>query len=885
MRSFAGLAPRQLRARRLRALLTAAGIVLGVAMILGVLLLSATIQGTFSDLFDSVYGRTDLVVSGSQSSGTLRQSTLREVRDTDGVEEAAGGIQARFNLIERSEQAEAPQPPPGSLPEGVTAPPDGEVAPAPPEIEVTGEPLNVAGREPGTTDFSDTETVEGREPRGGREIHLQRSWADANKIEVGDRIHLATPSGDARLEVVGLFQFETGLDFGGEGFATMPLGAARDLMDKPRGYDEILLTVSGGEDTIADVRRRLERALEKGAKVNTPDKKADEVESQLQAFNVILYFFAAMALFVGGFLIFNSFNMTVLQRIREIGMLRTLGATRGMVTRTVLTEAALLGLIGTLIGLALGVALAQGLVLITREVLEVPVGDVRLQEWAVAAAAATGVATSVLGALWPAARAGRTSPIRAVLGTEGLRSRPRARRGIAGIVLIVLGLGGAFWLGAAEETTPVVAAAGMTGTIAIFFGIALASPFVVAPLARVLSWPLRKAFGVEGRLAADAARANPGRTAATATGLMIGLALVVAVNSIGASFLRSIEEEFDRSFARDLTVQPRGFAPGQGPQQTIDRDLRGRLAKIPEAAVVARERFLFVPDLPSPRGEPKSDGLLFGFDPMQYEPIDSTDISGASRDEAFAAIEDGDVSVGEGHADEAGLEVGDELELDGPSGSRRARVAGIVETVVFGGQTLGMSLETMRDVWGVDQDSQLALKATSEDARAALERKVENIIDRDYPNLAVLSNDELKADVEEQVNQQFAIFYAIVAVAVFASLFGIVNTLSMSVIERTREIGVLRALGATRWQVRRQVGDESLVIGLIGALLGIVVGTGLGWALLKGLAAGVPGVVYSPPLATMAVVAVAGMVLGLIASVLPARRAARLDVIRALSYE
>jgi putative ABC transport system permease protein len=191
----------------------------------------------------------------------------------------------------------------------------------------------------------------------------------------------------------------------------------------------------------------------------------------------------------------------------------------------------------------------------------------------------------------------------------------------------------------------------------------------------------------------------------------------------------------------------------------------------------------------------------------------------------------------------------------------------------------------MRDIWGTDQDSQLALKATSAADRPALEREVERILDRDYPNLAVLSNEELKADIEQQVNQQFAIFYAIVAVAVFASLFGIVNTLSMSVIERTREIGVLRALGATRWQVRRQVGDESLVIGLIGALLGIVVGTGLGWALLKGLAAGVPGVVYSPPVATMAAVAVAGMVLGLIASVLPARRAARLDVIRALSYE
>jgi putative ABC transport system permease protein len=208
-----------------------------------------------------------------------------------------------------------------------------------------------------------------------------------------------------------------------------------------------------------------------------------------------------------------------------------------------------------------------------------------------------------------------------------------------------------------------------------------------------------------------------------------------------------------------------------------------------------------------------------------------------------------------------------------------------VETVLFGGQTVGMSLHTMKKVYGVTADSELALKATSKSARPALRHKVQGVVGRRYPNLAVLSNDQLKSKVEDQVNQQFAVFYAIVGVAIFASLFGIVNTLTMSVLERTREIGVLRALGASRWQVRRSIADESLVIGLIGALLGIAVGTGLGYALLQGLSSGIPGVEYRPPVSTMVGVAVAGIVLGLIASVLPARRAARLDVIKAISYE
>ena len=856
MRSFGSLAFRQVRARRLRALLTAAGIVLGVGMIFGVLLLAATIQRTFTDLFDSVYGKTDLVVSGTDQTG-LPHSTLREVRNTPGVEDAEANVFSVFNLVGESGRA------------GTSG----------------SDQLNVSGENPHTRDLTDSQTVAGRRARHGSQITLQESWADAHDLGIGDSVRLATPAGLARLRVVGLFQFSTGLDFGGQGFATMPLAKARVLMDKPRTFDEVDVIASGGQESINGVRHRLKGRFGSGTKVETPQKKSDEVESQLQGFNAILYFFAAMALFVGGFLIFNSFNMTVLQRMREIGMLRTLGATRGMVVRSVLREAAMLGLVGAALGVGVGVLLALGLVWLMREGLDFPVGDLRFTWVAPVAAVAVGLLTATLGALYPARRAGRIPPIRAILGAEGLRSRPHPRRAALGLVLIVAGLGGAFWLGAADETTTLVAAAGMLGTIAIFFGIAMLAPFVVRPMVAVLTWPLRRLFPVEGRLAAESARTDPGRTAATATGLMIGLALVVAVNSLGASFLSSISDEFDRSFARDLTVQPSGFAPGQGPQQTIANGLRDRLARIPEAKVVARERIVFTPDLPAPKGERRSDGLLFAFDPPQYEQVDTTEVSGAPRDQVFRRLRHGEVTVGKGQADETGVEVGDRIKLDGPSGSRTARVAGIVDTVVFGGQTVGMSLDTLRKVYGVTSDSELALKARSEEDRPILRHKVDRIVSRHYPNLAVLSNDELKSDVESRVNQQFGIFYAIVGVAIFASLFGIVNTLSMSVLERTREIGVLRAVGSTRWQVRRQVADESLVIGLIGALLGIAVGAVLGWALLEGLSSGIPGVTYQPPIGTMFFVAVAGIVLGLIASILPARRAARLDVIRALSYE
>jgi len=573
--------------------------------------------------------------------------------------------------------------------------------------------------------------------------------------------------------------------------------------------------------------------------------------------------------------------------MREIGMQRTLGASRGMIARSVLIEALALGLLGAALGMGLGVLLALGLIELMKG-FGFPIGNLRFTAIAPIAAIGTGLLTACLGALNPARRAGRIAPIRAILGTQGVRDELRPSRAVAGAALIAPGLAGAFLLGAADDTTTAVVAAGISGTIAIFFGIALLAPFLIRPLAAALSWPIRKLSPVEGRIAADSARSNPTRTAATATALMIGLALVVAVNTLGASFLHTVSDELDKSFARDLTVQPRGFAPGQGPQQTIAGGLTKRLAKIPEADVVTPMRLVFVSHLPAKMGSRKHPrGLLFGYDPAEFQKVDSSDFDTgkASREQGFAKVARGAVSVGRGYADEAGIEVGDTMLLEGPSGSHTAKVAGIVDTVFAAGQTVGMSLETMRDVFGIATDSQIALTATSDGTREELQGKVETILKRDYPNLTALSNDELKSDIEGQVSQQFGFFNAIVGVAIFVSLFGIINTLSMSVIERTREIGVLRALGTTRWQIRRTVGDESLVIAMIGALMGIVIGAGLGFALLKGLSFGIPGVSYTAPIGTMIAVAVAAVVLGIIASLFPARRAAKLDVVEALSYE
>ena len=252
----------------------------------------------------------------------------------------------------------------------------------------------------------------------------------------------------------------------------------------------------------------------------------------------------------------------------------------------------------------------------------------------------------------------------------------------------------------------------------------MVAPFVIRPLVRVLSWPLRWLFPVEGRLAADAARSDPGRTAATATALMIGLALVVAVNSLGSSFLKSISDEFDRSFARDLTVQPHGFAPGQGPQQTIAKGLREPPRPHPRGEVVARERFLFTHRPAGVAERRRARTASCWGSPRRSTSRWTRPTSRAPRARRCSPrMARGWVTIGRGWADETGLGVGDPITLRGPVGnSPDTRVAGVVDTVVFGGQTVSMSLRTMRDVYGVTADSELALKATSAAARPVLRR-------------------------------------------------------------------------------------------------------------------------------------------------------------------
>jgi putative ABC transport system permease protein len=853
--SLTGLSLRSLRARPLRSVLSAAAIVLGVGMVFGVLLLTGTIHSTFSRLYDSIYGNTDVVVSGEQSIGSLPQSTIDKVRAVPGVKAASGDVYSIFRTVKANGKVD----------------------------RARSAQIYIAGVDYAQPDTTSSKQVAGRNPITGRgEIEVASDWAKDHGVSVGDHLRLSTPTGIATLRVSGLYEFQGGLNLGGYGTGSMPAADARRVMDKPGVWDEIDVIAAGGVRP-ETLRKRLDAALGRGVEVATPNTKSDEAQKQIASLDIVLYFFSGIALFVGAFLILNAFNMTVFQRMREIGTLRALGASERRVARGILVEAFLLALAGSLAGLGLGAGLALLLVRAMQS-FGLPVSGLDFSWGAVIAALVTGLVATLAGATWPAVRAARTPPVQAMIGTaRGSRKVLTPRRAVIGLALFVPGavLGGFFWFGTASDS-PLVGIGAIVATMVLFLGMVRLAPFAVIPLVRVMARPLRRAMPAEGRLAADAAQSNPGRTAATAATLLVALSVVVVNATIASSFVGSVQSELDKRFARDLTVQPLGFQEGGPPQAGITRHLRDQIATMPEAGAVARRRSVFLPDLPGGG----HNGIIVGYDPAEYDRVDKMDYQGAPRAEVLRGLAAGGVVPAKSYAKAQGLHVGDRMRLEGPSGIRTAPVAGIADTFEAGGQSVQMSIGTMAAVYGVHNDSQLIVKASSPGQRGALDRRVQALLERDYPGLEALSNTEFKKSTTDAINQQFGFFNAIVAIAVLVGVLGIVNTLTMSVLERTREIGVLRALGASRWRVRRTMADESLLISMAGTLAGIGAGLVVAVIWVVGMReTRYPGMSMHLPLGLLIGIAVLGVVMGVLAAILPARRAARLDPLAALRYE
>jgi putative ABC transport system permease protein len=852
LRRYSGLSLRNLRARVQRTLLTATGIVLGVGIVVGVITLSDTMSSTFTELYSRAFGTAEITVTAAGGSGTFDEGAVEKIRGYEGVESAAPRLSLPASLILET-KGEAGLP------------------------EVRS--MRLFGVEPESAALATGfELVEGRFPEDGEELTLDGGTAEGAGLKVGDRVTVGTPRGPEKLELVGILRIPGG-SFGGFGFGMAPLPYTQEAFDEPGRISGIAVEPANGT-SVWEIRERLNRRLGDGLQAERSDTRTQQMSNQLQGFRISLLFFAGTALFVGAFLVFNALSMTILERTRELGMLRALGSTRAMIARSVIAEALILGLLGSVLGVLFGYAMARGLVYLFGRAFLFEMTDLVLSPFALASAIVVGVAVTVLAALYPALRAGRVSPVeamRARSGTTGAARRARHAARLAPLLgLLLVGIGAPWIYHLAKNLSAnldgLVYASGIAAVIGSFLGVSLVIPVLVRPLAALFSPILGLLFGVEGRMAAANATRNRGRTALTASALMVGISLVVAFAALGGSVLGSIRSYLEGSLGSDYVVEP----TGQNSDVAFSPELPERIEGIPGVEKTTSLASTVLRD-----GEEVN--VLFGVD-KNYPEIFRVNYA-AGGPEAFSELDGSGVLVGKQLAETRKLHVGSKIELPTPKGPKAYRIEGIVDNDTLGGGAgIYLSRQTLARDFNETEGEFVAIKATPGTDRDKLTRKVEEVL-KDYPQFSLYSNAEWKGKIESDFNRQYVFFYSIMGVSVAVSAFGVVNTLSMSVFERTREIGILRAVGTTRLQVGRLVIDEGIVISLIGCLVGVAVGSALGYLFVLGSGAGGFEVDFYYPRVPALAALLSALFIGVFAGLLPARSAACKSIVEAVQYE
>ena len=827
---------RSLLARKLRLLLSGLAVVLGVAFVSGTFVLTDTLGKVFDDLFEDVNAGSSVAVRGVPSleggiPPAVDAALVERVRAVDGVVEAVGRVTGYAELV------------------------------------VDGEPIENAGGPSIGVDLQagsalETLTVrEGRPPVGPAEVAIDAATAERVGIAVGDEIQVAVAGGLREVTVTGTVGLGDTDGFAGAALTAFDLETAQAVLGQPGTFQEIAVAGEDGVDD-ADLATRIGAVLPEAVEAVTAAQASAETSAEIKEglgfFTTALLVFAGISLFVGAFLIFNTFSMLVAQRAKELALLRALGASRRQVTGSVLVEALVVGLFASIIGFALGVGVAVGLRgLLAALGIDLPEGDLVLAPRTLVVSLVVGVGVTAFAALLPARRAARVAPVEAMRDSGPAEERSLRRRGVVGAVLLLAGVV-LLAVGLAQVELVVVG----LGAAVTFFGVATLSPLVARPVASVLAAPFAR-MGVPGRLGRANAVRSPRRTSATAAALMIGLALVSAVSVLGASLKESVGAVVDRSFGADFVLTSSSF---QGFSSTV----ADRLREAPEldSVLAVRSSELRVRDTTADVTGLDPDAAL---DVLQIDVVEG-DLS--SLDEGALAVQD---TV----ADALGLSIGDRVPVTWSETGDAELVIGAVYAANDFLSRLAVGEQVFVDNTGSDLLEAIGV-TTADGTSAADARRAVDAVVADLPTVQVQDQAEFIEGQRGQVDQLLNAITVLLVLSVVIAVLGIVNTLALSVVERTRELGLLRAVGLQRRQLRRMIRVESVVIALYGALLGLVVGIGFGWALVRALRD--QGITeFSLPVGRLVLVVVAAAFAGVLAAALPARRAARLDVLEAVA--
>jgi putative ABC transport system permease protein len=837
-----------LLSHKLRLLLTAAAIVLGVSFVSGTYVLTDTMRATFTGLFQDVNKGIDVVVhtreafSGQQ--GDIRdpmpESLLAQVQHVDGVKVAEGSVSGYAQFVGKN----------GKPVTTGGAPTLGVSASQAPELK------------------SSTTLRSGREPTGPNEVAVDARTAEKQGFTVGDQVKVLLQGPARTFTVSGVVGFGEADNLGGATLAVFELKTAQQVLNRPGKFDEIDVVAQPGVGQ-SELRDRLTAALpakyEAVTGADQAKRSADEINQGLSFFTTALLAFAGIALFVGAFLIFNTFSIIVAQRTRELALLRCLGASRRQVLGSVLLESGIVGLVASLAGLGLGLVLALGLrAMLNAFGIDLPTTSTRFEARTVIVSLLVGLVVTLVSSFLPALKATRVPPVAALREEAATRpARSIRRRSIVGSLVTLAGIG-LLLLGLFRDTGNRVANVG-AGVVVMFLGVAVLSPLVARPLAGWIGWPFARAFRLPGNLARENAMRNPRRTASTAAALMIGVALVTFAGIFVSSAKASFAGILDRSVTADYILTTEGF-------QGFSPELGRRMAGLPELQAVTALR----------GGTWKLNGQsqpLGAVDPIAYNQLVRTETSSGSID----ALSSGGVAVQDTVARQHGWKVGSVVPMEFPrNGVQREPIKAIYKDNQLNGQYL-LSLTDYQKGYSDQVDLLVIAKAKPgvavATARAAVDRAA-----ADFPNVKVQDQAQYKANTGKQLDQLLNLVTSLLLFAIVIALFGIVNTLALSVLERVRELGLLRAVGATKRQVRSMIRWEAVIIAVLGAVLGLVLGIFFGWAMSRALAnQGFSE--FAIPASQLVLYVVAAAVAGIVAAILPGRRAARVDMLRAITTE
>jgi putative ABC transport system permease protein len=846
------VALRGMLGRKLRTVLTAFAIVLGVAMVSGTFVLTDTIQKAFDSIFTSAYDDTDAVVTGrkllewsASGKALVSQQELDRVRTLPQVETAAGTI---LNISGDTNIA--------------------KILDRQGKAIDNGNPTFGLGVDPSQERFNPFELVEGTWAKGPSQVVVDKSTADDQHFRVGETIRIAGDGPARSYRLTGIARFGDVSSLGGATVALFDVPTAQAVLSKD-GFDAISVAAKDGvspEQLVAAIAP----TLPENAVVRTGEEQAKEDGEAGSFVAFIRYFllaFGGIALFVGGFVIFNTLSITVAQRTRELATLRTLGASRRQVLRSVVVEGGVQGFAASLVGLAAGVGLAMGLVALLRALnLDLPRTGLVFAPRTVIVSLVVGTLITLVASIVPAIKATRIPPISAVR-EGGLVTKKLSRKTfVAALIVSVLSLASVAYglLGSGVGAAPRIAGL-VLGVLGLFIGVAMLAPRLVRPIAHLVGAPGASIGGVPGRLARENATRNPTRTAATAAALMIGLALVTFVAVFGKGLLASDKDAVSGQIGTSyLVTSQNGWA-------TVTRAAGRALDDAPGVTLASSVRY-------------DRARLIANDDEIDVSGVEPATIARAynftweqGSDATVASLGPGEAIVRHDRADQDSLTVGDRIRFETPDGKH--------VSVVVKGIFKPSDLDSLLGHVVVSQAEFDAHFPRPADALTFVDAGSQADVERGlaaYPDANAQTADEFVNDRVSWLKGIMMLFYALLGLSVIVSLFGMVNTMVLSVFERTRELGMLRAVGMTRRQTRRMIRHESVITALIGAALGLPLGIGLGALAIQSLSK--YDVSFSLPVTTIVVFAVVAVLAGILAAVAPARRAARLDVLGALQY-